>query len=377
MNKFTDYYKVLQVHYEADSKMIESAYKCLCKQYHPDINTAADAADRMKELNEAYAVLSDPDARREYHKEWYRITSKPGSAMMSEEDYRRELATSVLDSFFRDMVTENWDAAYSKLTEVDHRNVPVSDFREWKVAVAKLHKLADYKIKYEKSFKNCDYGGLIFSEILMFTVEMTVLEIASGQISHEKSKKYMAHVDDSWKLCLGYADLKPVIAKFNYFSLLKAQNMQTERLHMLNYYELLDQSKRELARSRRYGNKMTLIMLTLKCKPSDMVVSEESYLEKCMSYVSKVICQTIRQTDIVGRYHEASFAIILTETPIEAGRDVMAKLIQAARRPKNLNYSLTAACTDCKSDAPMEDILKAVLRKAAPDQIKNELSYFL
>ncbi|MBQ7605652.1 MAG: DnaJ domain-containing protein, partial [Firmicutes bacterium] len=41
MNKFTDYYKVLQVHYEADSKMIESAYKCLCKQYHPDINTAA------------------------------------------------------------------------------------------------------------------------------------------------------------------------------------------------------------------------------------------------------------------------------------------------------------------------------------------------
>ena len=153
--------------------------------------------------------------------------------------------------------------------------------------------------------------------------------------------------------------------------------MQTERLHMLNYYELLDQSKKELARCRRYGNHMTLIMLTLRCKPSDMVVSEETYLEKCMSYVSKVICQTIRQTDIVGRYHESSFAIILTETELEPGKGVMAKILQAAKRPKNLNYSLTAACTDCKSDAPMEDILKAALRKAAPDKIKNELSYFL
>lgn len=377
MNKFTDYYKILQVHYEADDKVIESAYKCLCKKYHPDINTAEDAADRMKDLNEAYAVLSDPDARREYHKEWYRVTNKPGSEIMSEEDYRMELATSVLDSFFRDMVTENWDAAYAKLTDVDRRNVPSSDFREWKEAVAKLHKLSDYKIKYEKTFKNCDYGGLVFNEILLFSVEMTVLEIASGQISHEKTKKYMAHVNDSWKLCLGYADLKPVIAKFNYFSLLKAQNMQTERLHMLNYYELLDQSRKELARCRRYGNPMTLIMLTLRCKPSDMVVSEETYLEKCMSYVSKVICQTIRQTDIVGRYHESSFAIVLTETELEPGKGVMAKLLQAAKRPKNLNYSLTAACTDCKSDAPMEDILKAALRKAAPDKIKNELSYFL
>ncbi|MBR6014443.1 MAG: DnaJ domain-containing protein, partial [Firmicutes bacterium] len=264
MNKFTDYYKVLQVHYEADDKVIESAYKCLCKKYHPDINTAEDAADRMKDLNEAYAVLSDPKARREYHKEWFRVTNKPGTEIMSEEEYSKELASSVLDSFFRDMIVENWDAAYAKLTDVDRKNVPASDFREWKEAVAKLHKLSDYKIKYEKVFKNCDYGGLIFNEILLFSVEMTILEIASGQISHEKTKKYMAHLNDTWKLCLGYADLKPVKAKFNYFSLLKAQNMQTERLHMLNYYELLDQSKKELARCRRYGNHMTLIMLTLR-----------------------------------------------------------------------------------------------------------------
>ncbi len=377
MQKFTDYYKVMQIHYEADSKMIESAYKCLCKVYHPDINTSPDAPERMKELNEAYSVLSDPDKRAEYHAEWKKMTSRSTSSIMKEEDYRIELAKVVLDEFFRDMVTESWEQAYAKLTAIDQGNVPLSDFVEWKVAVAKLHKLADYKIKFEKSFKNCDYGGLVFNEILLFTVEMTVLEIGTGQISHEKTKKYMAYVNDTWKMCLGYADLKPVIAKFRYFSLLKAKNIQNDRLPMLNYYELLDQAKRELARFRRYGNPMTLILLTVKPKPGEMVVSEETYLEKCMTYVSKMICTALRKTDIVGRYHESSFAIILTETPLENGKQVMGKIIQKARRPKNLNFGLTAACTDCKSDAAMEDILKVALRKAAPEKVKNELSYFL
>ena len=377
MQKFTDYYKVMQIHYEADSKMIETAYKCLCKVYHPDINTSPDAPERMKELNEAYAVLSDPEKRAEYHAEWKKMTSRNTASLMKEDDYRIELAKVVLDEFFRDMVTESWENAYAKLTGVDQGNVPMSDFVEWKVAVAKLHKLADYQIKFEKSFKNCDYGGLVFNEILLFTVEMTVLEIGTGQISHEKTKKYMAYVNESWKMCLGYADLKPVIAKFRYFSLLKAKNIQNDRLPMLNYYELLDQAKRELARTRRYGNPITLILLTVKPKPGDMVVSEETYLEKCMAYVSKMICTSLRKTDIVGRYHESSFAIILTETPIENGKMVMGKLIQKARRPKNLNFGLTAACTDCKSDASMEDILKAALRKAAPEKVKNELSYFL
>ncbi len=377
MNRFTDYYKVMQIHYEADSKMIESAYKCLCKLYHPDVNSAADAAKRMQEINEAYSVLKDPFKRTEYHKEWKKMTTRSTSSILNEADYRTELAKTVLDEFFRDMITESWESAYSKLTEIDHNNVPLSDFVEWKIAVAKLHKIADYSIKYEKSFKNCDYGGLVFQEILLFTVDMTIMEIATGQISHEKSKKYMAYVNNSWKMCLGYADLKPVIAKFNYFSMLKAKSVQTDRVPMLNYYELLEQAKRELARFRRYGNPITLVIVTVKPKPSDMVVSEESYLEKCMSFVSKVMCETLRKTDIVGRYHESSFALILTETSISAGKDVMSKILQKAHRPKNLNYSLTAACTDCKSDAPAEDILKAALRKASPEKIKNELTYFL
>ncbi len=61
-----DYYEVLGVSKDADDKAIKSAFRKLAKQYHPDVNKAPDAAEKFKEAQEAYAVLSDPDKRRQY-----------------------------------------------------------------------------------------------------------------------------------------------------------------------------------------------------------------------------------------------------------------------------------------------------------------------
>ncbi|MBI4670734.1 MAG: DnaJ domain-containing protein [Chloroflexi bacterium] len=61
-----NYYRVLQVDPEAEPEVIESAYKRLARKYHPDMNPSADTNARMKELNEAYAVLRDPTRRKEY-----------------------------------------------------------------------------------------------------------------------------------------------------------------------------------------------------------------------------------------------------------------------------------------------------------------------
>lgn len=63
----TDYYKVLGVAADADAKALKDAYRKLALKHHPDRNKDnPDAMDRMKEVNEAYAVLADPDKRREY-----------------------------------------------------------------------------------------------------------------------------------------------------------------------------------------------------------------------------------------------------------------------------------------------------------------------
>lgn len=61
-----DYYAILQVHPRAETEVIEAAYRRLAIKYHPDINKSPEAAQRMKQINAAYEVLSDPQQRRAY-----------------------------------------------------------------------------------------------------------------------------------------------------------------------------------------------------------------------------------------------------------------------------------------------------------------------
>ncbi|MBI2852915.1 MAG: DnaJ domain-containing protein [Chloroflexi bacterium] len=65
VNQF-DYYEVLQVHFRAEKGVIDAAYRRLAAKYHPDVSHVSDAGDRMKQINAAYEVLSDPVTRAAY-----------------------------------------------------------------------------------------------------------------------------------------------------------------------------------------------------------------------------------------------------------------------------------------------------------------------
>ena len=65
MNK-KDYYEVLGVSKTASDDEIKIAFRKLAKKYHPDVSKEPDAAEKFKEAQEAYAVLSDKDKRAQY-----------------------------------------------------------------------------------------------------------------------------------------------------------------------------------------------------------------------------------------------------------------------------------------------------------------------
>ena len=64
-----DLYQILQIDPAAEQEVVQAAFKRLALKYHPDKNPSLDANHRMQELNDAYAVISDPVQRAAYDRE--------------------------------------------------------------------------------------------------------------------------------------------------------------------------------------------------------------------------------------------------------------------------------------------------------------------
>lgn len=141
-SSFINYYKVLQVDSEAETDIIMSAYKRLALKYHPDFNKAPDAEEKMKLLNEAKRILTNPQERRKFDEQFARNSQPPQQAQSTpsytqetvEEDVWddraiRNLAVLVLNFIQASLKESKWRIAREKLYAFEGLGTPSKDNR--------------------------------------------------------------------------------------------------------------------------------------------------------------------------------------------------------------------------------------------------------
>jgi molecular chaperone DnaJ len=96
-----DYYEVLGVSKGADALELKKAYRKLAMEFHPDRNASADAAEKFKEINRAYEVLTDADMRARYDRFGHAGVEGAGAGPQGFDGFQNfEGFGDIFDAFF-------------------------------------------------------------------------------------------------------------------------------------------------------------------------------------------------------------------------------------------------------------------------------------
>ena len=136
-----DYYEILGIDKNADEATIKKAYRTLAMKYHPDRNPGdKEAVEKMKEINEAYAVLSDREKRRLYD-----TYGHAGLQGLTQEDIFRGVD---FDSIFEEIFGRGFGF-----------KSPFGDFFGWRGARRTRQRGADLRYDLEVTLEEVAFGG--------------------------------------------------------------------------------------------------------------------------------------------------------------------------------------------------------------------------
>ena len=127
-----NYYEILEVSEKASKEIIDKAYKTLAKRYHPDLqpeDKKSIAEEKMKQINEAYDILSDDNKRREFDNKLLKMRQKEENEKI-QRTLRNERAKNDINQFVNRTENNN-NVNYSKFSDgynygrMDNRKNPV------------------------------------------------------------------------------------------------------------------------------------------------------------------------------------------------------------------------------------------------------------
>lgn len=171
-------YEILEVSENASKEIVEKAYKVLAKKYHPDLQAEGDkqeAEKKMKQINEAYEVLSDEEKRKEYDLKLTQERSKEEVQKQSQTEYYQNQYTQPYQT--QPMSEKEYREAlkrqYQERREEQERQRQMQEQYEqrYQQAYEGYLRSLGYKIKYKWTWKRFrDLMITIFIIIVICTI---------------------------------------------------------------------------------------------------------------------------------------------------------------------------------------------------------------
>lgn len=107
-----NYYRLFELDKAATKEDIKKRYRELAKKYHPDVNSSPDATSQMQQIQEAYYILYDDEARSRYNIQYDKVYNKKEETFSS-KDYHQDNNRNSRDNkdgtfSFDDPILEKW-----------------------------------------------------------------------------------------------------------------------------------------------------------------------------------------------------------------------------------------------------------------------------
>lgn len=180
-----NYYDILQVNRNASPEIIDKAYKTLAKKYHPDLQAEENkkqSEEILKEINEAYEILSEPEKKQAYDAFLAQQETQPSNsneatytAPLSEDELRYRQQQEILrqqklqqERLYQEQLQREQELAYQQQMEQARQ-------KAYHDAYIQDLKSRGYKIRYKKSLK--DYITSFISVVITLLILFLLWQI--------------------------------------------------------------------------------------------------------------------------------------------------------------------------------------------------------
>ena len=366
MERFEDYYSLLQVHPDAEKEIIQSAYKRLCRKYHPDVDGSPQATERMGRINAAYACLSDDSARRRYHAEWTRHNRDAAAAPRPSRVEVRERVVYVtrekepdpvgggtmgayeaIRGYFTAIMNRDFRAAYATVSSADQHCFRYEAFMEWQSSVSALYEIGSFHLKLFKKTPSYKIGEDKALSAEEYTVTVYEKNRQTGRVTSYAITKCAVLENGVWKVYLGYQNLTPLLMQFK----TEAKSQDEARLTglwekyrdehelstgLLNRRGFERKLVPEVYRNERYERPFSIAVFEVVV-PDRVQVG--GHAERILKYVGYIIDRTIRCIDSLGYLEAGRFGVLFSETDKGVAGQAARRVLRAVRHD-------IAACFD-------------------------------